>query len=158
MAATSPQCGGGKWGVSDHSGVSLAFYALVALILLLFATVAATMVARMVLRRRVKKAERDLPEARFSGPAVLVGTSVSDDLSGVGALALTDSRLVFVVGATGFLLDIPLARAQAWEYRTKPTDRRAALRVEWDGNAAVFDVHKPGLQDWLERLPTGSQP
>lgn len=131
----------------------MTFYALVGLILLLFATVAATMGTRMVLRRRVKKAERELPPSDFSGPAVLVGTSTSDDLSGVGALALTGTSLIFVAGATGFLLDIPLARAVAREYRTKPTDRGAALRVEWDGNAAVFDVHKPGLQEWLQRLP-----
>lgn len=122
--------------------------------ILVFAAMGALMVSRSVMQRRVKRATRELPQARFAGPAVLVGTSVDDDLSGVGALGLTETELVFVTGKGLQTLSIPLRGARARGYRQSEKQRAPSLRLDWDGQAAVFDVHKPGLDDWLELLPT----
>ncbi|MFN8125368.1 MAG: hypothetical protein U0R64_02470 [Candidatus Nanopelagicales bacterium] len=128
------------------------FAVLALLILVVFSVMGATLVTRSVLRRRVKRANRELPECRYSGPAVLVGTSVSDDLSGVGVLGITVDELVFVIGRTKEHLTMPLGALAATGYRQSERQRTPSLRVEWLGNAAVFDVQKPGVAEWLAEL------
>ena len=129
------------------------FALLLVLLVVIFAAMGVTMTLRSVLRRRVAKAEKLLPEGRLSGPAVLVGTNVDDTMSGVGAMVVTESELVFVLGSSGDRLAIPLDRAVARGYRQKQRQRVPALRLDWDGLAAVFDVQRPGLDEWLAVLP-----
>lgn len=128
------------------------FVVLAALIVVVFAVMGTTLTLRSVLRRRVKRAEKALPQTRFSGPAVLVGTSVSDGLAGVGALGITSDELVFVVGKSGEFLAMPLSALRVAGYRQDERQRTPALRVEWLGNAAVFDVQKPTVDDWVREL------
>jgi hypothetical protein len=120
---------------------------------LVFATMGAMLTIRSLLRRRVRKAERALPPGRLSGPAVLVGTNVDDELSGVGAMVVTDTELLFVVGKSRDRLAVPLSRARATGYRKSQRQRAASLRLDWDGLAAVFDVQRPTLDEWLQVLP-----
>ncbi len=129
------------------------FAALLALLVLIFAAMGVAMTMRTVLRRRVSRAEKQLPTGVLSGPAVLVGTSVDDTMSGVGAMVLTGTELVFVLGSSLDRLAIPLARARAGAYRQKPRQRTPALRVDWDGLAAVFDVQRPTVDEWLAAMP-----
>jgi hypothetical protein len=129
------------------------FALLLALMVIVFGVMGATLTTRSILRRRVKRAERGLPDGRLSGPAVLIGTSVDDTLSGVGAMVVTDSELIFVAGKSADRLAVPLARARATGYRQQERQRTPYLRVDWDGLAAVFDVQRPTLTQWLEVLP-----
>lgn len=129
------------------------FAVLLVLLLLIFAVMGATLTTRSILRRRVKKAERALPPGRLTGPAVLIGTNVDDTLTGVGSMVATDSELVFVAGKTGDCLAVPLDRARAIGYRQEERQRTPYLRLDWDGLAAVFDVQRPTLDDWLAVLP-----
>lgn len=124
-----------------------------ALIVIGFGTIGATLATRSVLRRRVRRAQKRLPPASFSGPAVLIGTSIDDELSGVGALALTHDAVIFQLGVREESLRIPLDRAVASGYRKNEKQRAASLRFDWDQQAAVFDVHLPGLDAWLTQLP-----
>ena len=138
--------------VRDTGRVTWQFIVLAILIVVAFSVMGATLTIRSVLRRRVRRAEKELPPVRFQGPAVLVGTSVADDLRGVGAMGITDDELVFVVGKSKERLAIPLSALAATGYRQSERQRAPALRVEWLGNAAVFDVQKPGVADWLAQL------
>lgn len=139
--------------MGDNRGMTWQFALLAGALVLVFGVMGATLATRSILRRRVKRAERSLPPARLSGPAVLIGTNVDDSMTGVGALAVTQTQIVFVVGSSGESLTIPLERARASGYRQSPNQRFASLRLDWDGLAAVFDVQKPGLDDWLDVLP-----
>ena len=129
------------------------FALVLAAFILVFASMGAMLTTRTFLRRRVRKAERALPDGRLNGPAVLIGTNVDDELSGVGAMVVTDAELIFVVGKSRDRLAIPLARARATGYRKNERQRAPSLRLDWDGLAAVFDVQRPTLDDWLAVLP-----
>lgn len=129
------------------------FALLLALLVVVFGVMGATLTTRSILRRRVKKAERALPTGGLSGPAVLIGTNVDDTLAGVGAMVVTDTELVFVAGKSGDRLAVPLDRARATGYRSQERQRMPYLRLDWDGLAAVFDVQRPTLDDWLAVLP-----
>lgn len=134
------------------------FLVLLVLLVLIFLSMGIAMTMRGVLRRRVAKAEKALPGGRLTGPAVLVGTNVDESLRGVGAMVATDTELVFVLGTSGDRLAVPLGRAVARGYRQKPNQRVPSLRLDWDGLAAVFDVQKPGLDEWLAVLPAARIP
>lgn len=129
------------------------FAVLAAALVLVFGAMGAVLTVRTVLQRRVRRARRALPDGRLSGPAVLIGTNVDDDMRGVGAMVVTETDLVFVLGSSGDRIAVPLSRARATGYRSSDRQRVASLRVDWDGLAAVFDVQRPTLDDWLAVLP-----
>ena len=129
------------------------FLVLLVLLVLIFLSMGIAMTMRSILRRRVAKAEKGLPVGLLTGPAVLVGTNVDDAMRGVGAMVATEDELIFVLGTSGDRLAVPLGRAVARGYRQKPSQRVPSLRIDWDGLAAVFDVQRPGLDEWLAVLP-----
>lgn len=119
---------------------------------LLLALLAASMLLRFTLRRRIKRAERELPDSDFSGTALLVGTNFDDDLRGIGAMAVTRDSLVFVTGSDRRSLHIPREQLTAGPHRRTERQRKPSLRVAWADNIAQFEVTNPTVQDWVERL------
>lgn len=111
-----------------------------------------SMLLRFTLRRRIRRAEAELPDSDFSGTALLMGTNFDDELRGIGAMAVTPDSLVFVTGSDRRFLHIPREGLVAGSHRRTPRQRKPSLRIQWAGNIAQFEVTHPTVEEWVEQL------